>query len=89
MKPIANNDYEKTNFEIPPKLKKILSSNDWYRSITETMLDGLIATDMNHNIVFVNTLLCKMLRFEKNELLGTSSFSIVADEDRNRVMRET
>jgi PAS domain S-box-containing protein len=76
-------------YEIPPNLNKVLSNRDWYKTVIETMADGVIATDMHHNIAFVNPRICDLLRYKKEELLGMHSFSIVAERDRNRVIRET
>ncbi|NHJ85184.1 MAG: PAS domain S-box protein, partial [Asgard group archaeon] len=76
-------------FEVPPKLDKILNDAEWYKKVIETMADGVIATDMNQTIVYVNTKLLKMLRYSSEELLGTNSYAIVVEEDRNKVIRET
>jgi len=73
----------------PSKLKKLLENSAWYKTIIESMADGIVATDMNGFIAYVNPKLCKMLRYEKEELLGKVSIAIVSEEDRNRVTSET
>ncbi len=76
-------------YEIPSKLANVLSNQDWYKTVIETMADGVIATDMNRNIAYVNPKICDILRYDKEELIGKSSLEIVIEKDRNRVIRET
>ncbi|MFW9924061.1 MAG: PAS domain S-box protein, partial [Candidatus Thorarchaeota archaeon] len=80
---------EETKFIPHPAISSIINDNNWYKTLVETMVDGIIASDMNRNIVFVNPSACKKLGYKKEELLGTDSLAIVIEEDRNRVIRES
>ena len=78
-----------SSFKVNPILYRILSQGSWYQTLVETMADGIIASDMNRNIVFVNSRICKMLEYEKDELLGLNATSFVIEADRAKVVRET
>lgn len=79
----------KAPYKIHPDLDKILTDGNWYKKLIETMDDGIIATDMNRTIIYVNPATCKKLGYAKDELLGMSSLEIVVEEDRERVARES
>ncbi len=79
----------KTPYKTHPDLDKILTAGNWYRKLIETMDDGIIATDMNRNIIYVNPAACKKLGYTKDELLGMNSLEIVVEGDRDRVTRES
>jgi len=78
-----------SSFKVNPILERILSQGSWYETLVETMADGIVASDMNRNIVFVNSRICKMLEYEKDELIGLNATSFVIEEDRGKVVRET
>ncbi|MHA1124831.1 MAG: PAS domain S-box protein [Candidatus Heimdallarchaeota archaeon] len=77
------------SYKTNPVLEQILSHGNWYKTLVETMADGIVASDMNHNIVFVNSRICKLLEYEKEELLGQNANIFIAEQDRPRVIRET
>ncbi len=79
----------KTPYKTQPDLDKIISGGNWYKKLIETMDDGIIATDMNRIIIYVNPAACKKLGYTEEELLGKSSLEIVVEEDRARVTRES
>ncbi|NHJ49721.1 MAG: PAS domain S-box protein [Asgard group archaeon] len=76
-------------YTIPSNLAKVLKNQDWYKVVIETMADGIIATDMNRNIAYINPKICDILRYDKEELIGKSSLAVVIEKDRTRVIRET
>lgn len=78
-----------SSFKTNPALERILSQGSWYKTLVETMADGIVASDMNRTIVFVNSQICKMLDYDKEELLGQNANIFIAEEDRPRVVRET
>jgi len=75
--------------KLHPALEKILTDGSWYRTLVETMVDGIIASDMNRNIIFVNPAACNKLGYTEAELMKMSAIEIVVPEDRARVNRET
>ncbi len=77
------------DFKTHPILEKILTSSGWYKTLVDTMPEGIVASDMNLNIIYVNPRICKMLGYTEEELLDMNSLDIVVDEDRNRVNRES
>ncbi|MHA1441533.1 MAG: PAS domain-containing protein, partial [Candidatus Heimdallarchaeota archaeon] len=78
-----------SSYKTNPVLERILSQGSWYKTLVETMADGIVASDMNRNIVFVNSQICKMLEYEKEELLGQNANIFISEEDRPKVIRET
>ncbi|MHA1367842.1 MAG: hypothetical protein ACTSP5_15745 [Candidatus Heimdallarchaeota archaeon] len=47
-----------SSYKTNPVLERILSQGSWYKTLVETMADGIVASDMNRNIVFsVKTLI--------------------------------
>ena len=77
------------DFKTHPILEKILTSSGWYKTLVDTMPEGIIASDMNFNIIYVNPKICKMIGYTEDELLGMNSLDIVMDSDRSRVSRES
>lgn len=75
--------------KLHPALEKILTDGSWYKTLVDTMVDGIIASDMNRNIIFVNHAACQKLGYTEEELLQMSAIEIVVPEDRARVNRET
>ncbi|MBK5112722.1 MAG: PAS domain S-box protein [Candidatus Heimdallarchaeota archaeon] len=80
---------EERDFKTHPILEKILTSSGWYKTLVDTMPEGIVASDMNFNIIYVNPKICKMLGYTEDELLGKNSIDIVMESDRNRVTRES
>jgi len=77
------------DFKTHPILEKILTSSGWYKTLVDTMPEGIVASDMNLNIIYVNPKICKMLGYTEEELLEMNSLDIVVEADRNRVSRES
>jgi len=90
--PIGNDVQDDTSnilYTPPSKLQKLLSDTFWYKQVIESMADGIIATDMNGKIAYVNPKLCDMLRYTREELFGHESLFMVEEKDRSRVIRHT
>ncbi|NHJ33527.1 MAG: PAS domain S-box protein, partial [Asgard group archaeon] len=77
------------DFKTHPILEKILTSSGWYKTLVDTMPEGIVASDMNLNIIYVNPKICKMLGYTEEELLAMNSMDIVLEADRARVSRES
>ncbi len=76
-------------FKPNPILVKILNESGWYKTLVETMPEGIIASDMNGKIVYANPKIHQMIGYADKELIGMDSLGIVAEEDRARVRRES
>ena len=88
--PIVKSDLNReSDFKTHPILEKILISSGWYKTLVNTMPEGIVASDMNLNIIYVNPKICKMLGYKEDELLGMNSIDIVMESDRARVSRES
>jgi PAS domain S-box-containing protein len=46
------------------------ASEQMYRSLVETMTEGLAARDERHNLTYVNDSFCAMVGYDRDELLG-------------------
>jgi PAS domain S-box-containing protein len=77
------------DFEISAALKEIINSGDWYERLVETTSYGVMATDRNHQIVFVNEPLCDLLGYKEEEILENSILKIIAEDDRDKVIKQT
>ena len=80
---------EGSNYKTHPELEKIIGSSTWYRTLIETMDDGIVASDLNKVIVYANPSACKKLGYTLEELLGLSALDIIVEEDHPRVIRES
>ncbi|MGC9781476.1 MAG: PAS domain S-box protein [Candidatus Heimdallarchaeota archaeon] len=76
-------------FKPNPILVKILNESGWYKTLVETMPEGIIASDMNGIIVYANPKIHQMIGYADKELIGMDSLSIVVAKDRARVRRES
>jgi len=77
------------SYKTHPALEKILGSSTWYKTLVETMEDGIVASDMNRVIIYANPAACKKLEYPLEELLGRSALDIIVEEDHPRVIRES
>ncbi|MCX6689903.1 MAG: PAS domain S-box protein [Methanoregula sp.] len=58
-------------------------SEEKYRTLVETMNEGLLAVDNNCNITFVNNRYCEIVGYSLNELIGKPSVMLNAPECTN------
>lgn len=85
----ATREERQADYTIPSPLKEVINDSEWYKTLVETMAQGMIASDLNHVIVFVNPALCEMFGYEKEEMLGEDILKFVVEEDREKVVRQT
>lgn len=65
--------------------ERLSASENKYRSLFEQALDAILIADEEGHIIEVNTSLCKMLGFDREELLTMSMTCLLPDEDRKSV----
>jgi len=85
---LANGDYL-TTFQDITELKRtenaLLESEKRYRSLVETMNEGLGGMDDRGAITYVNDRLCEMLGYPKEELIGRPAVDFVAPRSRHQL----
>ncbi|MDY6964684.1 MAG: PAS domain S-box protein [Halobacteriota archaeon] len=69
--------------------KMLLESEEMYRTLVETSPDAVIATDLDGKIIDVSRRAIELHGFESVvELIGRSSFELVASEERSRAKND-
>lgn len=63
-------EQEKRSRSIQPADETLHETELWYRSLVETMNDGLLVRDENEIITYVNERLCQILGYGPEELVG-------------------
>ena len=67
----------------------LLESEEKYRSLVETMNEGIMITDEHDTIIHVNHRLCEMLGYSNDELVGQEGYEIlVKDLDQRKLAKE-
>ncbi len=62
-------------------------SEELYRGLVDTSPDAITLTDLKGNLIFVNDQVLKLHRASsREELMGTSAFDLIAEEDHERAM---
>jgi PAS domain S-box-containing protein len=56
-------------------------SEQKYRTLVERMNEGLILTDNDETILFVNTRMCQILGVNKEEMLGQRSYEVLSSDN--------
>jgi PAS domain S-box-containing protein len=64
-------------------------SEEKYRSLIETMPNGLTIIDLNENIVFANQTACQIFGYSHNELIGMNLTQIVNESELIKFFEET
>lgn len=65
----------------------LIESERRYRTLVETMHDGIMQVDNDDKILFINESTCRMFGYPQKELLGRKSLdTIIHPEDRNIVV---
>ena len=59
------------------------------RDLLSTMSDGLVQTDINEAIVFVNEPFCEMSGYSENELIGKIATELFFEEEDSRMVSKT
>jgi len=60
-----------------------------YRSLVETLHEGLVIADADENINFANFAFCKMIGYSKDEIYGLNMRDIVREESFQKILEET
>ena len=63
-------------------------SEQKYRTLVEKMNEGLLMTDNEETILFVNSSACSILRRDKTELIGRRSYEALGGEDSSKIIKE-
>jgi len=63
--------------------QELHDSEKRYRSLIETMKDGLATQDEDGNLIFVNKSLCQMLEYSKDELIGKPAIELYDEVNRD------
>lgn len=56
--------------ELHRNTNKLQNSEIRFRTLVQSMNEGLLQVDLNNEIIYVNLRLCEMLQYEQDELLG-------------------
>jgi len=57
------------------------SSEEWYRQIVETSLEGILKIDINHRLTYVNKPMAGMLGYTMAEMVGKQIEDFISPED--------
>ena len=74
-------EYIKQEIDHWKSAENLRISEELYRTLVETMTDGLIAINENHSITFSNNNACQMLSYSKEELIGSPIFNYFNEEN--------
>jgi PAS domain S-box-containing protein len=61
--------------------KKLITSNEKYESVVRSIREGLIITDLNGYVVFVNDTMCQLCGFSREEIIQTQGYKFIIPED--------
>ena len=59
----------------------IIENENKYKMPIENLSEGILVVDQNHNIIFVNEIMCNMLKYEKKELTGLKLSTIINEDN--------
>ncbi|MEA2071069.1 MAG: PAS domain S-box protein [Asgard group archaeon] len=74
---------------VTSKLQKYLQDDTWFKNMIESMGEGVIASNLNKTILYVNEAICEMLGYSKAEIIGKNSLDFVIENDRQKVINKT
>ncbi|MBL4648131.1 MAG: PAS domain S-box protein [Aureispira sp.] len=60
--------------------KEFITSNEKYESVVRSIREGLIITDLNGYIVFVNDTMCQLCGFRREEIIKTQGYKLIIPE---------
>jgi PAS domain S-box-containing protein len=80
-------ELEKETAEHKRSEEALLASKEQYRTLVETMGDGLAVMDENLILTFVNDRFCQMLGYIQNELIGRPELEL-HDEANQKILKE-
>ena len=68
--------------------KRAQKQREEYQRLIETMNDGLVITDPDLNIIYVNQALCRMSGYEAEEIVSHAAFDFLNEENQNKIAEE-
>jgi len=75
--------------EIKHAEKRLLQSEQKYRSFVESTHDGVGYTDLDENILFANMAMCDILGYSQAELIGLNLRQLVIEDDVGKILAGT
>ena len=85
----TNEELEATNEILLDAQKSLRESENQYRLLVERMNDGLVVVDENMVIKYVNPMLCRMLGYEKDEIMGGPVIDLFDGDNKSIIEKET
>ncbi|MEM7370700.1 MAG: PAS domain S-box protein [Bacteroidota bacterium] len=70
------------------KRKALKASEQKYRTLVEKMNEGLIMTDREENILFVNNRMCEIISLEEDELIGKRTYDVLGGNSAKELIKE-
>ncbi|MBD3275745.1 MAG: PAS domain S-box protein, partial [Candidatus Marinimicrobia bacterium] len=68
--------------------KALLESEEKFRNVVESLGEGLLITDFDDEIQFVNSAMCKITGYTEDELLGAQGFELLLDQDKWKTLKD-
>jgi len=65
--------------------QKLQESEEKYRTVLESIEEGYFEVDLAGNFTFLNEAICKILRYEKNDLIGMNNRKYMDEENANKI----
>jgi len=65
--------------------QKLQESEEKYRTVLENIEEGYFEVDLAGNFTFFNEAICKILRYEKNELIGLNNRKYMDEKNANNI----
>jgi len=65
--------------------QKLQESEEKYRTVLESIEEGYFEVDLAGNFTFLNEAICKILRYEKNHLIGMNNRKYMDEENANKI----
>lgn len=72
------------------RAEKLLQQSEYrYRTLIETIHDGVGITDLDENIIFANKGTCNIFSYSQEELTGMNLSQIIIKEEMDKIYKET
>lgn len=68
---------------IRKKSKEVQEQKDWFLDVNNSLGEGMYVIDADTNIVYINPAACKILGYQKEELLGKSAHYLFHSHEEN------
>lgn len=69
--------------------ERIHASEERYRTLVETILDGIVIADLDENFLFVNKAFCDMVGYRQEELLKMNVLDLVPEDEIPHILEHT